>query len=220
MTFTVRYVIDEGPIERFLTFIPIEAHGAEYLANIVINFLKDNNIPINDCRGQSYDNAANMSGQYSGLQARFKKCNKYAEYIPCSGHSLNLVGIKAAECNLNVTAFFSYVQKLFVFFSASTHRWQKLVTALGTKKKVLKSLSETRWSARIDAVGAVHDGHPEVSIALDEIAKDVMQTNDTRFEALCLQEKHHEFDNIFLMIVWNDVLSKIHATNFVAKRKN
>ena len=43
-----------------------------------------------DCRGQSYDNASNMSGQYNGMQAHFKKVNPLA--IPCAAHSLNFWG--------------------------------------------------------------------------------------------------------------------------------
>ncbi|KAG7172178.1 hypothetical protein Hamer_G009519 [Homarus americanus] len=41
-------------------------------------------------RGQSYDNAATMSGIYTGLQARIKAMNPLAYYVPCAGHSLNL----------------------------------------------------------------------------------------------------------------------------------
>jgi len=46
---------------------------------------------IENCRGQSYDNDRNMLGIYSGLQARIKELNPIIEYMPCSGHSLNLV---------------------------------------------------------------------------------------------------------------------------------
>jgi len=38
-----------------------------------------------------------MSGMYSGMQARIRQVAKYAEYIPCSAHSLNLVGANAAQ---------------------------------------------------------------------------------------------------------------------------
>ncbi|CAK1592764.1 unnamed protein product [Parnassius mnemosyne] len=76
LTFTVRYVTDQGPIERFLMFVPIEGHNAEYLTEVVVKFFKDNDIDINDCRGQSYDNASNMSGRYSGLQTRIREINK------------------------------------------------------------------------------------------------------------------------------------------------
>lgn len=80
-------------------------------------------------RGQSYDNAANMLGKYNGpASAQEKKTQQLAEYIPCSGHSLNLVGTKAADCCLRATSFFMFVQKLYVFLRASTSRWAKVVS--------------------------------------------------------------------------------------------
>ncbi|KAL4143648.1 hypothetical protein QTP88_005959 [Uroleucon formosanum] len=51
-------------------------------------YLKMSNVS----RGQTYDNAMNMSGQYSGLQARIKEINPLADYILCLAHSLNLIG--------------------------------------------------------------------------------------------------------------------------------
>ncbi|XP_065664392.1 zinc finger MYM-type protein 1-like [Hydra vulgaris] len=54
-------------------------------------------IDITNCRGQAYDNASNMSGKYSGLQARLKERSELAFHIPCAGHSLNLVG----QCSVN-----------------------------------------------------------------------------------------------------------------------
>ena len=54
-------------------------------------------IDIQHCRGQSYDNASAMSGRYNDLQvqANVAAKNNLAAWIPCAGHSLNLV-VKAA----------------------------------------------------------------------------------------------------------------------------
>ena len=47
-----------------------------------------------------------MSGIYPGVQARFREKNSLAEWIPCSAHSLNLVGVAAAEsCTAAVSYF-------------------------------------------------------------------------------------------------------------------
>ena len=121
LTFTVRYVHGCEPIERFIKFIPIFSHGAKHLTDTVENFLKENNIPISNCRGQSYDNASNMSGRYTGLQARIRQLNEFAIYVPCAGHSVNLVGVAAAECCQVTITFFDFVQCLYSFFSGSTH---------------------------------------------------------------------------------------------------
>ena len=45
----------------------------------------------------NHDNGSNMSGKYSGLQARIRERNPLADYIPCFAHSLNLVGHLAMD---------------------------------------------------------------------------------------------------------------------------
>jgi hypothetical protein len=98
LTFILRHVKNAVPKERFLQFIPIHGHKADHLADVFTSFLKYSNISLMNCRGQSYDDAVNMSGHYSGLQVRLKDQNKYALYVPCAGHSINLVGVQAVDC--------------------------------------------------------------------------------------------------------------------------
>ena len=75
-TVVIRYVLKDGPVERFLTFIPMFSHTGAEIAKIVLQLLDEHGINITDCRGQTYDNAANMSGKYRGLQTIIrKKCN-------------------------------------------------------------------------------------------------------------------------------------------------
>ena len=123
LIFTVRYIKGCEPVERFVMFIPIFSHGAKALTDIFVDFLNENKIPLAYCHGQSYDNASNMSGRYTGLQALIHQLNEFAIYVPPAGHSLNLVGVKAAECCLQSVKFFDFVQRLYSFFAASTHRW-------------------------------------------------------------------------------------------------
>ena len=119
----VRYVYNGQPYERFLTFIPITNHTAQSLFNTIKKFLTDISLPIENIRGQSYDNAANISGKDSGLQARLKVINKYADFVPCAAHSLNLVGVEAVSIVTPIIDYFGILQRLYVFFSESPHRW-------------------------------------------------------------------------------------------------
>ena len=96
LTFTVQYDKDTAPIERFLQFVPIDGH--EHLEKAVLIFLQENDISISDCLGQSYDNASNMAGLYSGLQKRVNVLSESAFFIPCAGHSLNRVANSTAGC--------------------------------------------------------------------------------------------------------------------------
>ena len=85
-----------------------------HLAKLLLKALDELKIPIQDCRGQCYDNASNMSGKYTGVQARIKALSPYADYVPCSAHSLNLVGTHAASCTA-ATDFFLFLQKFYYF---------------------------------------------------------------------------------------------------------
>ena len=152
----MRYVrIDGQPVEHFLAFIDIEKHEGKYLFEIFKSFLDECGIKLENCRGQMYANARNMSGTYSGVQARFHQVNPLAEWISCTAHSLHLVGTAAAESSTDAVRFFGIVQRLYTFLSASPQRWSKLLENLPKQSPVVKSLSETRWSARADAVKAL-----------------------------------------------------------------
>ena len=65
LTVIVRYVVKatHAVVERFLCFLPIESHTGEALATTVLEYFKTNGINVLDARGQSYDNASNMSGK-------------------------------------------------------------------------------------------------------------------------------------------------------------
>ena len=75
-TFIIRCVQDDSTIvERFLKFIDGNGqHDAESLTNI-LRTLTEYEINLEDCRGQSYDNASNLCGKYTGVQARLQAFN-------------------------------------------------------------------------------------------------------------------------------------------------
>lgn len=212
LTFTVRYVLGCEPVKRFLSFIPIYSHGANNLTDTILEFLSANNIPLSNCRGQSYDNASNMAGRYSGVQARISEENEFALFIPCAGHSLNLVGVKAAECCQEAIRFFDFVQRLYSYFAGSTHRWKVLTKSLGGNL-VVKRLSETRWSARYEAVRALYEGYTDIMSALDEIANDVEQDGVARSEAVGLIGKMERLETVILANLWNDVLRRVNSVS-------
>ena len=92
-------------MERFVKFIPTSGHTGHQLADLLFEFIEDDEISLKDLRGQSYENASNMSGKYKSLQAIIKKRNHQAEYIPCVAHFLNLVRKCAAECYQSAVRF-------------------------------------------------------------------------------------------------------------------
>lgn len=72
--------------------------------------------------------------------------------------------------------FFDLLQNIYNFFSASTHRWEILNASV-------KSLSETRWSARDDACKSVNENWSLIINALNMIEHDEREKTATRSEA-------------------------------------
>lgn len=175
MTIIVRFVstLKENKCceigEHFLGFIPVSDTTGAGLTEAVLGKLKDMKLSFDNLRGQSYDNGSNMKGKNAGLQRRILDENPRAFYVPCSSHSLNLVVNDAAECCLGATTFFCLVQHLYVFFSASTRRWEVFKRHLSSL--TLKPLCDTRWESRIDALLPLRYQLSEVHDALLDIVE-------------------------------------------------
>jgi hypothetical protein len=161
-----------------------------------------------------------MPGHYSGLQAGLKEQHKYALYAPCVGHSTNLLGVQAVDCNLNVTIYFDFVQNLYNFFSSSAHRWEILVSHLGPNLKVVKHLSKTRWSAHADAVTALNDGYEEITKSLDALLNEINQSLETRLIAQSSRKKTDELETMFFAVLWNGILIRINSASKVLQKQN
>ena len=114
------YYLNGHVYERFFCFLQIKNHDGKSLITDILDLLERYDIDITNCRGQAYDNASNMSGKYSGLQARLKERSELAFYIPCAGHSLNLVGqCRVSEC-INSINYFGVPEFVFIFCSFNT----------------------------------------------------------------------------------------------------
>jgi hypothetical protein len=71
------------PLLSFLFHLsPTLATKLKSMEGAVLSTSGSLNIDLGDCRGQSYDNAANMSGTYNGLQTRIKQLSPLATFVP------------------------------------------------------------------------------------------------------------------------------------------
>ena len=114
LTLVVRYMEDKYLVERFLSFMRNVGTLEKTKRQLILEHLGRIGVNIDDCRGQWYDNASNMSGRYNGMQAHIRNVNDLAVFVPYTAHSLNLVGQAAVRC-----CRADFVQQLYVFFTAS-----------------------------------------------------------------------------------------------------
>ncbi|XP_060846412.1 zinc finger MYM-type protein 1-like [Rhopalosiphum padi] len=216
LTVAIRYISNEGlPVERFLGFIPSVGHKGSDMEQALLKKFCELNIDLKYCRGQSYDNASNMSGIYNGLQTRIKNYSSTAFFVPCSAHSLNLIGSNAADTTQEGTKFFFICQAIYNFFSVSTFRWNILTNIIeknpGCVK--IKKLCSTRWSSRYDVCKAMYNGYAQVLSALNTICDDEGQKKDTRHEARSIKNKIESLNFCFMICMWTPILQRFNATS-------
>lgn len=218
LTLILRYLSREGCIEeRFLKFLPITSHTGDSLCTSVLTALKEMEINFDNCRGQCYDNANNMSGCYKGLQSRLKEINPLVEWVPCAAHTLNLVGVNSVNCCLETEDFFSFVQTLFNFCSRSPSQWQTITAGLqpdeNSRIETLKTLSDTRWSVHAEATKALCLNYANIQESLRKIADDANQQLTPRDEASLLCKKMDKLEIAFLCNMWNTILQRFYKTS-------
>lgn len=218
MTEIIRYVyIANGKVkieESFIDFIITEEKTGEGLASDIMKKLKDDQLDIQDARGQGYDNGANMSGNYRGVQARIQEKNILAIYIPCVSHSLNLAGVHSASINAEMKNFFETVESIFKFFSRSTNRWTILMNTL---KVSLKGHSDTRWSSKFNAIKPLNTQIKGVYEVLQDMMANSINS-DTIYSAQRLI-KNIDFKFIFYLDIWNQILGQVDRVTKTLQNK-
>lgn len=198
--------------ERFIEFIDFAKKTGKEIANMIEGALQRHGIDIADCRGQGYDNGSNMSGKVKGVQAQIIQVNPLATFSPCASHTLNLVGVHAVQSCKEMSTFFGCVNRLYTLFSASVDRW-----AVWKEKTrcSLHRLSDTRWSARIDAVRPVARHLPSVIEAIECIMSSCKLSNEALSDARGLKEYFTSFKAIVLCSVWVKILQHIEDRNLL-----
>lgn len=208
--------------EHFLGFMPLQESTGSSMTEVVLEKLKDMSLPVENIRGQGYDNGSNMKGKESGVQRRILDINPRAFYVPCCSHTLNLVVNDAASCCLEVTSFFDVVQRTYVFFSASTRRW--VILCRHVPSLTVKPLSDTRWSSRIDALTPLRYLLSSVCDALEEIYEDSSLTGSsgikTKAEALALLKNISNFKFVVALVTWHNILFQVNLTSKILQEKD
>jgi len=217
----VRYVqcTKDGCIvkESFIDFIASEEKTGIGLSNVVIQKLKRDDLEIQDCRGQGYDNGANMAGAYNGVQKWILNISPKAQFIPCAAHSLNLVGVNAAERVLPAKLILGQIQNVFLYFHGSTSRWQFLNSKLNCN---LKGQSTTRWSSRAQAVEALSEQYWNVVETLVEIINSDDFNADSIAGADAQLNVIMTFKFLLSVKIWNRLLYQINVCSLTLQKES
>ena len=213
ISFVLRYFYKGSVHESFLTYKAAESLNAEGLSKTIVSTLESFGLDYKEnLVGQGYDGAAVMSGKLSGVSTRISGICKYAIYIHCHAHILNLVLVDAAKAEPEVADFFSLLSRLYVFLSGSyVHiKWKRIQEEMYTKKFELQRLSDTRWACRYYACHAIYKRLPAILKVLDEIAAESGTDRATDARGLKAQL---DFRFLLMLSLFDTILGKCKSAS-------
>ncbi|XP_020695371.2 zinc finger MYM-type protein 1 [Dendrobium catenatum] len=123
LALAVRYVDRKGQvIERFIGIKHVASTNAVTLKAAVEETLAKHSLSLHKIRGQGYDGASNMRGEFNGLKALILNDNPQAFYIHCFAHQLQLCLVAVAKNHWQVKHLFEFALRIINTVGASCKR--------------------------------------------------------------------------------------------------
>lgn len=91
------YVYNGNLRERAVGFVATDEMSSSGITKKILEVLEPLQLDPELCVGFSFDRAAVMSGEKSGVQVQLKKTFPYAVYVHCHSHHLNMVLMTASK---------------------------------------------------------------------------------------------------------------------------
>lgn len=207
----LRYVNNDfSPIEAFLGFYKVKSTDGLTFFLFIKNVLISNGLQLEYLRRQCYDGAVPMRGAYKGIQSRIKEENPLALYVHCNAHILHLCFVDISKQTSHVRNVFGTLSTLHNFINASSKRQSvfdnmrsKLNIKMDDGPSTLKSLSDTRWSCRIDALESLLFNYQVVIDSLENISEnDSIHGSD----ANSLLKSMKTFEFFFCVYFFKDIM--------------
>ncbi|XP_020426606.1 zinc finger MYM-type protein 1-like [Prunus persica] len=189
MTIILRFVdCDEFIRERFFDIVSVVDTNALTLKKVICKVLGNNDILVENMRGQGYDGASNMRGSWNGLQALFLQDCPYAYYVHCFAHRLQLALNGVAKDVKVLWRFFLMLTNIVNFISTSAKRRSELnlirkvelnglldsgelETGRGLNQaRSLKRVGATRWGSHYASITSLMCLFKETKLLIQEIS--------------------------------------------------
>ncbi|KAH1081810.1 hypothetical protein J1N35_021571 [Gossypium stocksii] len=156
MVIILRFVDEQGQVkERFFDIVHVKDTASLNLKNVIFNVLLQHSFDIQNIRGQGYDGASNMRGEFSGLQALILNDCRYAYYVHCFTHRLHLALVAAAREVVKVHQFFKDLSDIVNIASASSKRRDELQKAQAAEITRLVSINELATGTGMNQIGTL-----------------------------------------------------------------
>ncbi|XP_028054567.1 zinc finger MYM-type protein 1-like [Camellia sinensis] len=224
MAIVLRFVDKDGFVrERFFGLIHVSNTTASTLKDGIYSVLSHQNLDIQNIRGQGYDGASNMQGEWKGLQALVLNDCPYAYYIHCFAHHLQLALVATSKDVIPIHKFFLKLAFVVNIVGASCKRNDELkvgqaaeiehmidIDELETAKGLnqigtLQRAGDTRWSSHFKSVSSlIKIFSPTCEVLLNIINEGA--TSAQRGDANSAYEILTSFEFVFILHLMKEML--------------
>ncbi|BBH02873.1 Putative disease resistance TIR-NBS-LRR class protein [Prunus dulcis] len=237
MAMVLRYVNDKGQIiERFVGVQHVTDTTSSALKEAIDEFFSSANLSFSKLRGQGYDGASNMRGEFNGLKTKILREQPCAFYVHCFAHQLQLALVAVAKKNIDVNSFFTTANSLVNVVGASCKRrdalraqYQEelvrafeddcLITGRGlNQERTLKRAGDTRWNSHYGTLISIISMFPSVVNVLQMIVDD--NPNDSSGEAYKLWREIQSFEFVFHLFVMKAILGITNTLSLALQKKD
>ncbi|XP_039783333.1 zinc finger MYM-type protein 1-like isoform X2 [Panicum virgatum] len=238
MAVILRFVNDEGKVmERFLGLQHVQSCTAIALKEALVRMLSSHNLSISMLRGQGYDGASNMRGEFNGVQKLIRDENPYAFYVHCFAHQLQLVVVTVSTSSADIADFFNYVPLIVNNVGASCMRKNALLakhhdvllekiengeimTGRGlNQESSLARPGDTRWGSHLKTLLRILVMWEAIIDVLEIVKKDSIKPA-CNGGALGLIGKMESFDFVFILHLMIELLSMTDILSRALQRKD
>ncbi|XP_050209345.1 uncharacterized protein LOC126660062 [Mercurialis annua] len=238
MAIMVRYVDGHGEIlERFLSVEHVADTSSHTLKQTIDNFFAKYGLSISRLRGQAYDGASNMRGEFNGLKSLILNENPYARYVHCFAHQLQLAVVAVAKTLPIIENSFSYLSLLVNTVGASCKRKDALrqsqhdlmVTRLENgeissgrglhQETSLVRPGDTRWGSHYQTILRILLMWSSVMEVLGNVHDDATGSKE-KGAALGLLDRMENFEFVFTLHLMKKVLAITNGLSQVLQEKN
>ncbi|CAI0404293.1 unnamed protein product [Linum tenue] len=238
MAIVLRFVDAKGFIqERFFDIIHVEDTTSKTLYSAIRSALSFNKFPIHNLRGQGYDGASNMRGEWNGLQALFLKDSPQAYYVHYMAHRLQLSLVAAARDVFWVHEFFTHLSSIVTTVTGYCKRQDQLEAAEASKSALqlatgeietgkganqvstLQRPSDTRWSSHLRSISNLIRLYGSTCKVLENIMNDG-SSSKTKWDATTALERMKSFDFVFNLLMMKKILGTTDMLCVALQRKS
>ncbi|KAD3640818.1 hypothetical protein E3N88_30041 [Mikania micrantha] len=231
MAVVIRYVDKYGIVkERFIGLVHVMETSALALKSGIDDLFGRHGLSVAKIRGQGYDGASNMSGEFNGLRALFLKENDSAFYVHCFAHQLQLVVVAVANKHTGVWKLFETVVCLTNVVGASCKRQDKLresqkeleeelETGSGLNQEMsLARPGDTRWNSHYKTLSRLITLYPKVMEVLKYVEETGVNLASAK-QADGLQAEMKKYNFVFYLHLMLHILDVTNTLSQCLQRK-